>query len=293
MAIGIGLAGAGRRATEVYGPALAAYPEVRFAGVWSRSPAAARIVADRHGVRSYDRYGELLEQCDAVVFAVPAAAQVDLAATAARRGRAVLLERPIAADLAGAEELVAAVTAGKVASQLALSWRYTPAVREYLAAEVPRVTPAGGSGRVVRAAPPVAAAGDPVRQERRVLRAEGADLLDLLDAALGPVVHVRAHGDPHGWLGMLLDHEVGRFSEASLYTTAADGTNRADVEVFGPGGSAAIDCSAVVGPDTFLTMIQEFAQAVARRSAPELDVRHGLRLQRVIEDADTRLVVGG
>jgi hypothetical protein len=55
----------------------------------------------------------------------------------------------------------------------------------------------------------------------------------------------------------------------------------------------AIDCTAIAGPGTFVTMIQEFAQAVARRSAPELDVRHGLRLQRVIEDADTLLVVGG
>jgi predicted dehydrogenase len=289
VAVTIGLVGAGRRAAAIHAPAIAACAAVRFAGVWARSPDAARALARAHDVRSFDRYPHLLDACDAVAFAVPPAAQVDLAATAARRGRAVLLERPIAGDLAGAEELADAVARTRVVSQVALAWRYSAAVRRFLATGVPGTEPAGGSGRVV--ARPVVGGG-PWRVEQGLLQEGGTDLLDLLDAALGPVVGVRAHGDRHGWLGLLLDHRAGRFSEASLYTTAAGGPERAGVEVFGPGGSAAVDCSRVAGPETFDAMYREFGAAVDGGRAPEVDVRHGLRLQQVIEAAESDLVGG-
>jgi hypothetical protein len=114
-----------------------------------------------------------------------------------------------------------------------------------------------------------------------------------LDAALGPVTAVRGHGDPAGWLGLMLDHQVSRFSEASLYAAGETGTYRAEVEVFGgPGGSATVDCAAAVGPETFAAMVGEFAAAVERGTPNELDVQHGLRLQRVLEAAETDLIVG-
>jgi predicted dehydrogenase len=281
VAVTIGLVGAGRQATETHAPAVAACPALRFAGVWARSPDAARALARPYGVRTFDRYPSLLDACDAVVFAVPPAAQVDLAATAARRGRAVLLERPIATDVAGAEELADAVARTRAVSQVALAWRYSVAVRRFLGTDVPRVAPAGGRGLVVTAgADPLSGHGvDP-------LSGRGADLLDLLDAALGPVVMARAHGDGRGWLGLLLDHPAGRFSEMSLYRTAAGGRDVAGAEVFGPGGSATVDCARVAGTQTYDTMYREFADAVDRGCAPELDVRHGLRLQHVLEEIE-------
>ena len=288
----IGLVGAGRRAADVYAPALASSPAIDFAGIWARSPDPLSRLAERHRVPAHGRYADLLDRCDAVVFAVPPAAQVGLAATAALQGRAVLLERPIAADEAGAEELVIAVTKKKVVSQVALPWRYSSAVRHFLDTDVPRTSPAGGRGQVVSRLPAAGSPVSPWRLQRGVLHAEGADLLDLLDASLGPVVHLRAHGDRRGWIGMLLDHQIGRFSEASLYWTAADEPNRAEVEVFGPAGSAAVDCTAVVGPETFQRMVGEFAQAVDRGTSPDLDVQHGPHLQELIEAAETYLIAG-
>jgi hypothetical protein len=123
-----------------------------------------------------------------------------------------------------------------------------------------------------------------------VLRSLGSHLIDLLDAALGRVGAVRAHGDRHGWMGLLLEHSAGRFSEASLNATAAEGSERADVEVFGSGGAADIDCLGAVGQEAFDTMFLEFAQAVERGVPHELDVRRGLHLQQVIERAEDDLL---
>jgi predicted dehydrogenase len=290
VAVRIGLAGAGRRAAAAHAPSLAACREARFAGVWAPRPEAARSLAEAHGVRAYRYFNELLSQCDAVAFAVPPAAQPALAGAAARRGKAVLLEGPVASDLAGAQELALAVTQARVTSQVALMWRYAFAVRDFLSAGVPRTHPQGGSGRLVSAA---FAAGSEVpawRIEMGVLRNFGPYLIDLLDAALGRVGAVRAHGDPQGWLGLMLEHSDGRFSEASLSATATPDSQRADVEIFGSGGAAAVDCQAATGQEAFDTMYREFAEAVGRGEPHELDAQRGLHVQQVIEAAEADLL---
>ena len=86
MAVTVGLAGAGHRATDVYAPALASCPGARFAGIWAPRAQATGPLAEKHGVTAYERFEQLLDHCDAVAFAVPPAAQPDLAGTAARRG---------------------------------------------------------------------------------------------------------------------------------------------------------------------------------------------------------------
>jgi predicted dehydrogenase len=67
---------------------------------------------------------------------------------------------------------------------------------------------------------------------------------------------------------------------------------RAEVEIFGPGGGAALDCSRASGLHVYRTMYREFADAVRSGGAPALDARHGLHLQRVIESADTVVLLG-
>jgi hypothetical protein len=62
---------------------------------------------------------------------------VEYAATAAWRGHGILLERPIAGDLAGAEEIAAAVATKRVVSLLVLPWRHATEVRRFLADEAP------------------------------------------------------------------------------------------------------------------------------------------------------------
>ncbi|MDN3354339.1 Gfo/Idh/MocA family oxidoreductase [Actinomadura sp. DC4] len=291
MAVTVGLAGTGRAATEGYAPALACCPKAGFAGVWGRSPDAAGDLAVRFSVPAFGTFDELLDHCDAVAFAVPPAAQPPLAALAAGRRKAVLLTRPIAGDLAGAEELAAVVAEADVVTQVALTWRYADPVRAFLSTGVKRTDPRGGTGRLISGAFAAGALVRPWRVEGGILLDLGVDVLDLLDAVLGRTELIRAHGDPCGWVGLMLEHEGGRYSEASLYATASpDEPARAEVEIFGPGGSAVVDGTFASGKETYATMIGEFADAVEYRMPHELDVRRGLHLQRLLDAAETDLL---
>ena len=44
----------------------------------------------------------------------------------------------------------------------------------------------------------------------------GPHLLDLLEACLGPIEAVTARGDPHGWISLILEHQGGLISEATI-----------------------------------------------------------------------------
>jgi predicted dehydrogenase len=157
---------------------------------------------------------------------------------------------------------------------------------------VESLSPRGGTGLVVVGRPAVGAAGGVWRLERPVLWGMGPHLIDLLEAALGPVPELRAHGDRSGWVGLHLEHQVGRFSDATLYVTGAEQRSRAIVEAFGPAGSARVDAAEAVGPQAYRTMVEDFAAAVAKGRSSDADVEHGLHLHDLVEAADDDLLRG-
>jgi predicted dehydrogenase len=291
-AIEVGLVGAGPWAQLVHGPVLAAGPETRLVGVWARRPDAASELASRLGVRPFGRYDDLLDACDAVAFSVPPAVQAELATTAARRGKALLLEKPIADDLDGALRLADAAGEAGVVSQVVLTWRYTAAVRAFLEAAA-RLDVIGGRGEFISGALLGGPFATPWRLERGALLDLGPHVIDLLDAALGHVVAVRAHGASLGWVGLLLEHEDGRVSEASLCATAGIEPQVASAAVYGPTGGLSVDCAGAVEPEAFAVVRREFAEAVAGGTGHPLDVQRGLHLQHVIAAAEADLADAG
>jgi hypothetical protein len=66
--------------------------------------------------------------------------------------------------------------------------------------------------------------------------------------------------------------------------------DRADIEIFGSGGAAAIDCAGTVGPETYETMFAEFAACVTEGRPHDIDAQRGLHLQRVVEAAEDDLL---
>ncbi len=285
--VSVGLVGAGPWASMVHAPVLAAGPETRLVGVWARRPEAAAQLAARHHAHACSRIEELFDRSEAVAFAVPPEVQADLAIAAARAGKGVLLEKPIAGDLAGAERLAEAIGAAGVASVVVLSWRYAAPVRSFLE-QAASFDAVGGRGTFVSGALLGGPFATPWRLKRGALPDLGPHVVDLLDAALGRVVGVRAHGRSLGWVGMLLDHESGRPSEVSLCATAALEPQRAGVELFGRTGALEIDCVPAVQPEAFATLRREFAAAVKGTPHP-LDAQRGLHLQRIIADAESQL----
>ena len=285
--VAVGLVGAGPWASMVHAPILAAGPETHLAAVWARRPDVAQHLAAQHGAHACADVEDLFDRCEAVAFAVPPEVQAELAARAAAAGKALLLEKPIAADLDGAERLADAVGQAGVRSMVVLSWRYAASVRTFLE-QASAFDAVGGRGTFVSAALLGGPFATPWRLERGALPDLGPHVVDLLDAALGRVVDVRAHGRSLGWVGMLLDHEGGRVSEATMCAVAGVEPQRAGVEVYGPDGVLEIDCASAVGVEAFVTLRREFAATVRGEPHP-LDVGRGLHLQRIIAAAESQL----
>jgi predicted dehydrogenase len=270
----------------VHAPVLAAGPDTTLTTVWARRPAAAEELAHRHGAVAVAAVDELFERCEAVAFCVPPGVQAAIAAQAATAGKALLLEKPVAADLAGAERLAAAVADAGVPTMVLLSGRYSGPVRAFLA-ELDGFDAYSGhvdfiSGGLL--GPPFAT---PWRLESGPLLDLGPHVIDLLDACLGPVVTVRAAGRRERWVSLLLEHESGATSTAELCGHAA--TDRRGVRMYGADGERSLDLGSAVGPEAFATVRAELASMVRTGVAHELDVRRGVVLQRTIEAATAQL----
>ena len=111
---------------------LAAGPETVLTAVWARRPEAAAELAAAHGAATAASPEELFDSCEAVAFAVPPAVQATLAVRAARAGKALLLDKPLGADLEAARAVADAVAEAGVVTQMVLTKRYHPATRAFL-----------------------------------------------------------------------------------------------------------------------------------------------------------------
>ena len=100
-----GLIGTGPWARTVHAPSLHAHPDAEFVAVWGRDGRKAADLAAEHGVRAVDGIDDLLDQVDAVSFAIAPSAQAPLARAAVERGRHVLLEKPVSTDPAVVADL--------------------------------------------------------------------------------------------------------------------------------------------------------------------------------------------
>jgi predicted dehydrogenase len=84
----------------------AGLPGVRLAGVHDHHEGRAEQVAREHALRVFGGPEEAADAADAVVIATPTSTHAELAAFFLERGRDVLVEKPLAATAAEAEDLV-------------------------------------------------------------------------------------------------------------------------------------------------------------------------------------------
>jgi len=182
-----------------------------------------------------------------------------------------------------AERLVDAVDAARVPTMVNLTWRYTDAVRSFLDS-VGAAEPIGGRGHFISGAGLGGPFATPWRLEHGPLLDLGPHVIDILDAALGTVTGVRAHGHPQRWVGLLLDHGTSAVSEVSLSASSNVGF-QAGFEVFTHDRSIALDASTAVTPEVISRLVDEFTDAVARWRGHPIDVHRGLHLQRLLHAA--------
>ncbi|MFD9466835.1 Gfo/Idh/MocA family protein [Streptomyces sp. NPDC060027] len=280
----VGLVGAGPWARAVHAPVLAAGPETRLTSVWARRPEAARETAAPHGAAVAATFEELLDDCEAVAFSVPPSVQAELAPRAAEAGKALLLEKPLALDLSSARRLVDAIDASGVVSQLVLTNRYHPATRKFLA-EARALDVSGARSCCLSGAFLGGDFATPWRLEHGALLDLGPHVLDLLDAALGPIVRVRGAGDPRRWVELTCEHDSGAVSQASLSGSVDVERGITRIELFGRHPELVFDGGALDHEESWPVLRREFATAVRSGRSGELDAHRGLRLQTLIAQA--------
>ena len=109
---------------------LAGMPDVELVGVADVNAAQAEAVAQRCGTRAFADYRALLPLADAAVIVVPTVHHHAVTTEFLRRGISVLVEKPLAADLAQADELVALARLQNVVLQVGHIERFNPAFEE-------------------------------------------------------------------------------------------------------------------------------------------------------------------
>ncbi|WP_432508710.1 Gfo/Idh/MocA family protein [Kineococcus auxinigenes] len=237
-----GVLGTGHWARTCHGAALAAHPDVELVGFAGRDPARAAAVADQVGGRGFASAEELIEQVDAVTIALPPHVQAPLAARAARAGRHVLVEKPLALDVAAADDVVAAVREGSVASVTYATYLFQPDVTRWLD-EMRALAAEHGpwEGAIARWAGTIDVPGNPYgasawRRERGGLWDTGPHALSILLELLPPVERVSAGRGVRDAVNVALEHAGGAGSALSLTLTAPAGAGGSFATVWGPGG---------------------------------------------------------
>ncbi|MCM2389474.1 Gfo/Idh/MocA family protein [Streptomyces albipurpureus] len=280
----VGLVGAGPWARAMHARSLAAGPETTLAGVWARRPEAAAETAAPYGAPVAATFEELLDLSEAVAFAVPPAIQAELAVRAARAGKPMLLEKPLGPDLASARAVADAVSEHRVVTQLVLTKRYHPATRAFLRA-AEDITVTGARSCYLHGAFLDGDLATAWRLEHGALLDLGPHLLDLLDAAIGPITTVRSTGDPRRWIELTCEHANGAVSQASLSGAVPLPRARTQVELYGANGPLLYDTAGLDHEECWPVLRREFAAAVRSGTSHAIDAHRGLRIQELLHQA--------
>jgi len=131
--LGWGVIGIGDIVQSTIAPAMVAEPECNLVAAVSREQDRAHAFAARFGARySYTRYREMLDnpEVEAVYIATPNALHADQVISAARAGKHVLCDKPLALDVAAATQAVEACAEAGVKLGVTLHNRHLPWVQD-------------------------------------------------------------------------------------------------------------------------------------------------------------------
>ncbi len=291
-----GLAGTGPWARTTHAPAIAATPGVSLAAVWGRNPAAASALAAQYGAVACTDFGAFADAVDAVTFAVPPDVQALLATRAAEAGKHLLLEKPVALSVDDADSLVAAVESSGVAAVVFFTLRYNTEIRAWLTDEHARGGWSGGgwSGGVAlwlgSALQPGNPFNTPWRRERGGLWDLGPHVVSLLWTCLGPVLSVAAIPGADDVTHLILRHESGATSTATVTLSAPEAAAGTNLFVWGEAGRSVMPATPVDPVEALRVAASELVECASsgQRSHP-CDVRFGRDVVRVLAQAQAQL----
>lgn len=286
----IGLIGNGFWARVTHAAGLQQQPAVTLTGVWGRDRSKSDVFAADLGITAYGSVEELFDDVDAVGFSVPPQVQSELAVQAARRGKHLLLEKPIAVSPAAAQALTDAVSEAGVASVVFFTRRFDPVMRAWIAETDAIGGWAGASGLWLGSAFTAGSPFDtPWRHDKGGLWDVGPHALSMLAGTLGPITDIVARPGPRDLVQLLIGHESGARSN---YAVSIDSPNVTEnsLLLWGDSGSRSApqdDSDAIAA---LATAAGELAELAGRsdKSHP-CDVHFGRQVVELLAQAQAQL----
>ncbi|MER7001905.1 Gfo/Idh/MocA family oxidoreductase [Dactylosporangium sp. NPDC000555] len=253
-----GVLGTGHWATVTQAAALSTHPSATLAGVWGRSPDKTADLASRYGVPAYDDVDALFRDVDAVAIALPPDVQAPLAVRAARAGKHLLLDKPVALDPVAADQVVAAAKEAGVASVVFFTNRFVPSIEAFLDDNAALGGWYAAHGTIYTS---IFQPGSPYaesvwRKQHGGLWDLGPHALSVILPLLGPVVDLSAAEGPRDTVHLLLRHEGGAASTLSLTLDAAPDATSFGFSYFGEHGATTL-------PESDITQVEAFGAAVS------------------------------
>jgi predicted dehydrogenase len=280
----------------VHAASAARQPGFEFVGVWGRNAERAAALADEFHIRAFTDVEELIDNVEALTFAVPPDVQAEIALRAVRDGRHVLLEKPVAISAAAARELEAEVASSNTASIVFFTQRFVPSTQAWLE----ETLSAGGwvSGRVEMHSNIYVPVGpfslSQWRVEHGALWDIGPHALSLLWPVVGEVTAVVAGRGVADRVELILRHSAGQSSSVSLSLTAPPAAIGRAVYFDGEQGRASLPT--VDGTDVVrahgAALEALMHQAQQAHPAHPCDVHFGTRVVEVLSAAEQSLADG-
>ena len=229
---------------------------------------------------------------DAVAFAVPPEVQAELALEAAKAGKHLLLDKPVAMTAAGADAVHEAAAAAGVASVVFFTDRFVDTSRAWFR-EVQ--TTEGWRGGWLRWFSSLQEEGNPFgssawRRESGALWDIGPHALSTLSAALGPIRSLTTVGGDGDLVTLVIHHESGATSTASLTVFAPPAAAGFEAALWGEVGVFPMPARPDRSPSDLLAIAaEELVASAASGEAHEVDAAFGARIVELLADAQAQL----
>lgn len=123
----VGIIGVGYLGTQ-HARILSYLEEAELIGVADIDFKKAMVIGNRHGVKYYDNFENMLDEIDAGIVATPTSEHFAISMTLLKKGKSVLVEKPITETVKQAEELVSAADKDGLILQIGHLERFNPAV---------------------------------------------------------------------------------------------------------------------------------------------------------------------
>jgi predicted dehydrogenase len=287
MTVRFGIVGTAFWAREVHVPGLRRTAGAAPVALWGRNVDEARAIAATHDLEAFADFDAMLDAVDALSFAVPPDVQASLALRAARAGKHLLLEKPIARSSAAADAIADEVGARNLCSVVFFMRRFVPEIEAAIVGASNGRRWTSASVRVYSAA-----LADNSPYASSVWRREpGASLWDLgphvlsiLIPVLGEVREVSAEPLTDTYSRFVTVHEGGARASVSLTLNAPGNVPLNDYRFESPAATVTLPDPSLDRPGVYATAASELVANIAR-SAPahRCDARFGAGIVRTLE----------